>query len=249
MSRLPDALWVNVSPSLRGFDRPLLQFLCQKFVILEWQYHQTVDEPISIEVAINLLHTYLKGWERPLHLLGHGSGGLLSFLYACRYPEDVQSITLLSVGPNLAIDWQAHYYALLRLLPCSRECLLTQMVNILMGHQCPSVAKQFKRLLDKDLANSLSPHTLYSQTNITPRQVSVPLLLCSGREDVIVNIDWQEGWRPWLKQSDRLWQCPNGRYFFHYFFPELVGDTIMNFWGSPDSEVNSPSDPEIAHFK
>jgi|GEM_PF-2838428 len=66
--------------------------------------------PTSLDAALVLLHDYLKEGDRPLHLLGHSTGGLLGLLYAHRYPERVRSLTLLSVGVHPAIDWQAHYY-------------------------------------------------------------------------------------------------------------------------------------------
>jgi pimeloyl-ACP methyl ester carboxylesterase len=139
MSRSPDALWVNVSPALRRFDRPLLNVLSRQVAIAEWQYYQTADEPTSLEVALVLLHDYVQKCVseaseqefQPLHLLGHGTGGLLAWLYARRYPERVRSLTLLSVGAYPAVDWQAHYYAQLQFLPCCREALLTQMVYTL----------------------------------------------------------------------------------------------------------------------
>ena len=192
------------------------------------------------------MHDYLKSWERPLHLLGHGTGGLLSLLYARRHPERVRSLTLLSVGAYPTVDWQAHYYALLRLLPCSRECLLMQMVYLLMGHQSPSVAKQFKKVLDRDLSNSLSPHNLYQGVSLNPGGVSVPMLVCAGQDDLVIDPNLLQGWSTYLKPGDRLWQCPSGRYFFHYFQPELVRETIVNFWHSGEISPQSSSQAELA---
>ncbi len=44
MSNSLDVLWLNASPSLKGFDRPLLQYLCGHVKIAQWEYCQTQDE-------------------------------------------------------------------------------------------------------------------------------------------------------------------------------------------------------------
>ncbi|MBD2545128.1 MULTISPECIES: alpha/beta fold hydrolase [Planktothricoides] len=128
MSLSPDALWINVSPALEKFNRPLLKQLSAQTAIAKWEYSQTPDEPTSLEIAVDLLHDYLKDRQQPIHLLGHSTSGLLGLMYARRYPEkvrsrsvaDATSLTLLSVGVHPAVDWQAHYYAQLQVLPCSR---------------------------------------------------------------------------------------------------------------------------------
>jgi pimeloyl-ACP methyl ester carboxylesterase len=243
MSTLPDVLWLNASPSLQGFDRPLLKFLSRHTSIAHWQYCQTQDEPTCLEVALELLHEYAR--DRPLHLLGHSTSGLLGLLYARRYPAQVKSLTLLSVGIHPAIDWQSHYYVLLKLLPCSRQTILTQMVYNLFGYQSKPIRQNLVRTLERDLTNSLSPHSLFQQASIAPASVSVPLFVTGSQDDMVVDPQQIEGWRRWgvgadfqisrsldhnSVQPNRLWQCPSGRHFFHYFHPALVGEQILNFW-------------------
>lgn len=230
MSLLADAVWLNVSPALQKFDRPLLTQLCKNLSIAQWTYSQTPDEPMSLEVALGLLHDYLKAYDRPVHLLGHSTSGLLGLLYARRYPEKVQSLALLAVGAYPAIDWQAHYYAQLQLLPCARTTLLTQMVYNLFGHQSRPIAAQLQQILEKDLMSSLSPHTLYQQASVLSGGVSVPLLICGSQDDMVIDSNLLQGWQPWLKAGDRLWECPQGRYFFHYFQPQLTSEQITSFW-------------------
>ncbi|MEC4893297.1 MAG: alpha/beta hydrolase [Oscillatoria sp. PMC 1051.18] len=232
MTKLPDALWINVSSTLEKFDRPLLKDLSRETIIGQWEYHQSQDEPTSLEVALVLLHDYLKVRQSPIHLLGHGTGGLLAMLYTRRYPERVKSLTLLSVGVYPAVDWQAHYYAHLQLLPCSREIILTQMVRNLFGYQAPSVSQMLVETLKRDLAFSLSPHNLFRRVNIAPSKVSVPLLVCGSKDDVVIDRQQFDEWQHWLGEKSRLWQCPSGRYFFHYFYPELVSEQIIDFWHS-----------------
>lgn len=229
-----DALWLNVSPALQGFDRPLLKYLSQHSAIALWQYSQTWDEPNSLEVALELLHDHLKDCSRPIHLLGHSTAGLLGLLYAQRYPEYVQSLTLLAVGVHPAVDWQMHYYAQRRLLPCDQQTILQQMVYGLLGCPPKDTAETVVRLLEQDLYQSLSPHHLLRSVNLSPIPVTVPLLVCGSVDDIVIDPNqlraWQEHFNPAIS---RLWVCPGGRYFFHYFYPQQVSEQIVGFWNSP----------------
>ena len=231
MPQFLDALWVNVSPSFGQFAQPLLNQLSQQVAIAEWQYCQTLDEPNSLEAALVLLGNYLKLSDHPIHLLGHGTGGLISLLYTARYPERVRSLTLLSVGSSPAIDWQTDYYRQLSLVSRRREILLTQMVYRLFGYQCLAMTQKYRQALDEDLLLSLSPHNLYhQQLYFLPERFSVPLLICTGEEDGVIDQNLWQGWKSVLKDGDRLWQCPKGRYFFHYAYPKRVNHQIQDFW-------------------
>jgi pimeloyl-ACP methyl ester carboxylesterase len=240
-----DALWLNVSPALQGFDRPLLKQLSQHTAIALWEYQLTADEPIALETALLLLNEFLEVQPQPVHLIGHATSGLLGLLYARLYPDHVRSLTLLSVGVYPGVDWQAHFYAQLKRLPCSRKTLLKQMVYNLFGYQSRPITDNLIRMLDRDLQTSLSPHTLYQQMSFIPGGVPVPLLVCGSQDDVIIDAHLLQGWQPWLKSAepsvmgDQLWQCDEGRYFFHYFYPTDVSQQITRFW-STQSPCYSP---------
>jgi pimeloyl-ACP methyl ester carboxylesterase len=229
---MPDVLWLSVSPNLRGFDQPLLKLLSQRAIVAEWQYRQTPDEPCSLQVALELLQNYLSTLSHPVHLIGHGTGGLLSLLYAHQYPQKIRSLSLLSVGIHPAIDWQAHYYTQRQLMPCSREILLAQMVHTLFGKQSRVMTEALAKVLDQALATSLSPHSLWQRVSIPPLQAPVPLLVCGGANDAIAGFNQFTEWWSRLKAGDRLWQCPNGYYFFHYFQPKPVSQQLLDFWQS-----------------
>lgn len=246
MTRTVDALWLNVSPALQGFDRPLLKSLAQHTQIGHWGYTQTLDEPTSLEVALVLLHDYLKHYDRPIHLLGHSTGGLLGLLYARQHPERVRSLTLLSVGVNPAVDWQAQYYTQRRLLPCSQQTLLRQMVYGLLGCPAKDTTQALTKVLAQDLYESLSPHSLARSLNLSPIAIEVPLLVCGSIDDTIISPTQLRGWQEQFHHSaSRLWVCPGGRYFFHYFYAQQVSEQIMQFWNSALSLQTRQSDDQL----
>lgn len=231
MAHMIDALWLNVSSPLQGFNRPLLKHLSSHTTIAQWEYSQTLDEPVSLETALVLLHDYLKHHNRPIHLLGHSTGGLLGLLYARQHPERVRSLTLLSVGVNPAIDWQAQYYTQRRLLPCDQKTLLRQMVYGLLGCPPRDITETLIKLLEQDLYLSLSPHSLVRSMNLLPVLVDVPLLVCGSVDDMVITPGQLQEWQQHFHHpASRLWVCPGGRYFFHYFYPQEVSEQIMQFW-------------------
>ncbi|NJO79815.1 MAG: alpha/beta hydrolase [Cyanobacteria bacterium RM1_2_2] len=231
-------LWLNTSPSLQRFDQPLLRFLSQNITTSQWEYHQTQDEPCCFNTALTLLHDYLQNCDNPVHLAGHGTGGLLGLLYARQYPKSIQSLSLLSVGVHPAVDWQAHYYVHRQLLSCSRDAILTQMVTHLFGQQKQFAAVKLRRLLKQDLDHSLSPHTLFRRVSIPSGNVAVPLMVCGGEDDIVIDPNHLHGWRDHFKLHDRLWVCPDGGYFFHCFEPEAVGRQLLEFWDSVSISSN-----------
>jgi pimeloyl-ACP methyl ester carboxylesterase len=242
----PDALWLSVSPSFRRLEQQLLVHLNGDRTVAHWGYCQTPDEPSSLDVAITLLHDYVKSCDRPLHLIGHSTGGLVGLLYARQFPKRVKSLTLLGVGVNPAVDWKAHYYTQLELLPCSRTRVLTQMVYSLFGWQCKHRVEGLINLLERDLAESLSLHSLLKRFSLFPGSVPVPLLVCGGQEDTIIDPVQLQGWQPWMKGNDRLWLCPNGRHFFYATHPQDSSEVIGDFWQEVDINAMVPPLPKSA---
>lgn len=232
----PDALWLSVNPSFRRFEQPLLVHLDKGHHVSHWGYFQTPDEPSLLDVVTALLHDYVKGCDRPLHLIGHSTGGLVGLLYARKFPERVKSLTLLGVGVNPAIDWKAHYYTQLDLLPCSRDRVLTQTVHSLFGRQCTHCVKGLRELLEQDLLNSLLIHSPHRRFSLFPGGVSVPLMVCGGAIDSVVDPLQIQDWQPWLKESDRVWLCPGGRHFFHATHPSATATEVLDFWHVADAK-------------
>ncbi|MGK7915632.1 MAG: alpha/beta hydrolase [Prochloraceae cyanobacterium] len=231
-SNSPDVLWLNTSSSLQSFDQPLIRYLSKQVLIGQWEYSQNQDEPSSLDAALVLLHDYLKSCPHPVNLIGHSTGGLLGLLYSRRHPERVKSLTLLGVGINPAVDWHAHYYALRQLLPIDRETILTQMVYNLFGHQNRQNTRKLVKVLEKDLDYSPSPHSLFRRRSSPPGGVTIPLMVCGSKNDLIVDPNSLGGWRQWFKEGDRLWECSQGHHFFHYFHFHEVGRQVIKFWNS-----------------
>ncbi|MBR8836545.1 MAG: alpha/beta hydrolase [Stigonema ocellatum SAG 48.90 = DSM 106950] len=227
---MPDVLWVNTSPSLLRFAQPLLCHLSHQVTVRVWEYSQSQDEASSLDSAVLLLHDYLQSCDKAVHLIGHSTGGLLGLLYTRQYPEKVKSLTLLAVGADAAVDWRSHYYTHLPFL--SRQKILTAMVYNLFGYQKDVTVKRLEKLLQRDLDCSLSPHSPFKRLSVPTCPVPVPLMVCGSTNDIIVEPDALQEWRPYLMEGDRLWECQKGRHFFHFFEPTLVGDEILNFWAS-----------------
>ena len=151
-------------------------------------------------------------------------------MYARKYPHKVRSLTLLGVGYYPAIDWQAYYYEMRKLLPCSQDIVLGKMVQKLFGYQNNYNTKGLIKILKQDLNTSPSPHSLYREASISPGGVSMPLMVCASSNDDIIDKRAFYGWLNYLKRVDLLWECPQGHHFFHYFFPEQVSRKVLEFW-------------------
>ncbi len=93
MSRLPDAVWINVNPSFRRFDRPVLDFLAREIAIADWQYCQSLDEPASLDIALVLIQDYhTRKSSAALHLSGiqkRFSDGISDWARKWALPQDL----------------------------------------------------------------------------------------------------------------------------------------------------------------
>ena len=211
-------------------------------------YQQSVDKPCCIETALAALRNHIQQQARPVHLLGHGLSGALGLLYARLFPQHIRSLTLLSVGTNPAVGWHAHYYALRKFLPCSREMILVQMANMLLGYPEVAKATSLATLLERVLDTELAPHSLANHSGFSPGGIEPPLLVCHGDHDAIVDPNACRQWQQWFKPGDRLWACPQGRHFFHYEHPECCSQVILDFWRqSSSSELPDPSNLKPQH--
>jgi pimeloyl-ACP methyl ester carboxylesterase len=223
-------LWLNVSPSFRRFDQPILRRLSQDVPISYWEYFQEKDEASSIQNAVMRLHDYLESIDQPVHLVGHGMSGVIALTYARQFPARVRSLSLLAVAAQPGVTWQTHYYVQRQLLPCSQEQLLAQIAYALFGRTLPHTPIAMVQALMRDLERSPSPHSLY-QINVLPEGgVNMPLMIGSSQTDFVLTPPLMERWTHFFKPGDTFWQCPEGHHFFHYSQTELVAGQLLKFW-------------------
>ena len=72
-------------------------------------------------MAVELLHDFLTGRDRQLHLISHSTSRLVGLMYGRRYPHKVSSLGLLAIGWPYAINLQAHYYTYISAFYVSRK--------------------------------------------------------------------------------------------------------------------------------
>jgi alpha-beta hydrolase superfamily lysophospholipase len=256
---MANLLWLSTSPSLKWLDTPLLAQLAKGHILHLWEYEQSLDEAVSLDEAIHLLHDYFiqrlkhlgsqmslcsprssatldqrdqhsHGSQERLHLIAHGISGVLGLLFARQYPEFVESLTLLAVGVHPAITWHAHYYTQRNLFEWSQQQTLLHMAYQLFRTTMPCSPHMLAEVLEIDLTRSPCPHSLLKMTAIAQGGIEVPLLVCGGQLDTIVDIDSIYDWHDWMKPMDAVWICPEGRHFFHYQFPEQTCGVLQSFW-------------------
>lgn len=235
-STSPQVVSICTSQALRRFDLPLLRSLSKQYAIAQWEYCQDPDEPVDVNLAIASLHEYLQCCQGAVHLVGHGIAGLIGWLYTRQYPDHVRSLTLLSVGINLTTSWHSHYYKQRQLMSCSRETMLMRTAFYLFGYRDLEMLHWLADLLKQDLDSSLIPHSFSpAASHIMPTAIPVPILVCGAMDDYVIgnggNNSYQK-WRSYLKDSDRLWLCEQGKHFFHYTQWQAVNKQIRCFWQS-----------------
>ena len=230
MSISCDAVWVSASPSLRCLSNPLINKLARYTNIFGWEYIQSIDEPAYMDTAVELLHSYLKTKNFPVHLIGHGIGGTIALMFTRQYPQYVKSLTLLSVAAQPAKTWHVNYYQQRQIYTLSKaEALLSTLHNVFRDKfpcRVPNLIDNFYR----DLENLPLTHSLLQLEKLPLGGVSVPFMVCGGQIDMILGYPDLHEWKKCLKPEDILWKCPQGGHFFHYFYPAIVSQQISHFW-------------------
>jgi pimeloyl-ACP methyl ester carboxylesterase len=230
-------LWVSASPSLKYFHRRLLNSLSKVVELEFWEYYQTLDEGSSIDSGINLLHEYLANSNTAVHLIGHGIGGTIALGYARMYPDRVASLTLLGVAVQPAIDWHSYYYAQLRSLPFSRECILKSIASNLFPHTCSSHIPDLVDRLERDLVEAPSNHSLFRLDILAEGGIKMPLMICGSQDDPVISSPALYAWTSYFKSIDTIWRSSTGGHFFHHFHSELVSYQVQQFWQKLEPEL------------
>lgn len=141
-----EQLLEKASPSLQCFNQPLIEYLSQTVTVLQYSFYQNQDEASCLDTAVLALYDYIQSLNRAFHLISHGTAGLIGLLYTCRYPETVQSLTLLAVGVDAAVNWRGTYYE--HRAYKSRDSILNAMVYNLFGYQDKCTVKMLERIFE-----------------------------------------------------------------------------------------------------
>ncbi|MHC5761746.1 alpha/beta fold hydrolase [Nostoc sp.] len=230
MSDDTDVVWISSSHVLQRFDLPLLQYISQYMNVAQWEYHHHKDEGSSIDEAVDLMYEFLAQYSHPIHLAGHGAGGAIALTFARRYPQKVRSLVLLAVASQPANTWHIYYYLQRKLFTMSREQVLTSCVRHLFGEQPHNTSKMLMAVLCRDLEQSPLSHSLFKLIELPKGGVSMPLMVCGSKNDPIVDSPALKGWLKELKPKDHLWEYPKGYHFFHYFYPQQIGEKMLSLW-------------------
>jgi len=151
-------------------------------------------------------------------------------MYGRRYPHKVSSLGLLAIGWPYAINLHAHYYTYLSAFFWSRKQVLNQIVGNMLEWQNPTINKRFIPYFEDDLAYYPYPHSLFRMSNSREEGEEVPLLICSRKTDFVVSlIVMRPGLNFSKKEGSRLGEFQDHRHFFQHFYPEQVGEKILNF--------------------
>ncbi len=224
-------LWISTSSSLQCFHRRILGVLDQEFPLKYWEYSQTPDEPGSLAIALGLLHDFIKTSDQPLHIIGHGLGGVLALNYARCYPGRVASVVLISVAAQPAITWQTYYYQQLSKIHCRRDVVLQLVAGWISGISCPRYIQHLADRLDRDLLEAPSDTSLLKKDAVFCQgSILQPLLVCGAIDDPVLMGNIFSEWQHYLKPGDQFWHQPTGGHFFHHQYAEAVGQKVRDFW-------------------
>lgn len=228
---IPTLFWVDLQPSLYCLNSRLAQRLSHSFTVRRWSFCHDPDETCSIDTLHNLLRETLSAEDQPSHLIGHGISGTIACLFAHRYPELVQSLTLLAVDTKIANHWSSHYFQMRRQLPCSRSNILAHLSSLLISSEHLRAKALFPRLLEKCLDQdfvdgSLLDHQCLSGSLQVP---SMPMLVLNAANDIVVDSGSQGRWERLLKPGDRYVEVEQGRHFFPANKFISAADSIAKF--------------------
>ena len=227
----PTLFWVDLQPSLYCLNSRLAQQLSHSFTVRRWSFCHDPDEACSIDTLHNFLRETLLAEDQPSHLIGHGISGTVACLFAHRYPELVQSLTLLAVDTKIANHWSSHYFQMRRQLPCSRSNVLAHLSSLLISSQHLRAKELFPRLLEKCLDQDFVDGSLLNHQRMTGSlQVpSMPLLVLNAANDIVVDSGSHARWARLLKPGDRYVEVVQGRHFFPVDKFMSAADSIAKF--------------------
>ena len=210
-------LWIDLQPSLYCLFKRTAQSLGQHFEVKRWSFEHDLDESCDVEVVHNLMRHTIENSSNPVHLVGHGISGTIAYLFAQKYPNNISSVSVLSVDTHSTNQWTSHYQSMRSQLPCSRFHILSHLSRLLVDRQTEQVGHIMTRLLAKCLDNDFVYGSIFkSQTITNLNKAEVPILVINGEKDFVVDEQSHDRWRHYLKPGDCYQKVANGRHFFPF---------------------------------
>ena len=212
-----EILWIDLQPSLYCLFKRTAQTLGQNFKVKRWAFEHDLDESCDAEVVHSLLKQTIENYSTPVHLVGHGISGTIAYLYAQKYPENISSVSVLSVDTHSTNQWTSHYQSIRSQLPCSRYHILSHLSRLLVDRQTEQVGQIMTRLLAKCLDNDFVYGSIFKSEKITNlNKAEVPILVINGEKDFVADEQSHDRWRQYLKPGDCYQKVANGRHFFPF---------------------------------
>ena len=226
----PEIIWLDVQPSLYGFNCRLVRRLTACRKVKRWSFQHDPDEACTIETIHNLLRASIVSSKPRPHVIAHGISGTIACLFAQEYPELFSSLTLLSVDTNNANHWTSHYHVMRGQLPCSRDNILTHLASKLFDIDDQRIIATISKLLAKCLDSDFVISSLFSNGLRGHLQApKVPTLIINGDQDFVVDKASKIRWNSKLKLGDHYELVDAGRHFFHFHKPESTAKKINTF--------------------
>ena len=139
-------LWIDLQPSLYCLFKRTAQALGQNFEVKRWSFEHDLDESCDVEVVHSLMRHTIENSSHPVHLVGHGISGTIAYLFAEKYPNNISSVSVLSVDTHSTNQWSSHYQSMRSQLPCSRFHILSHLSRLLVNSKNEQVGNIMSRL-------------------------------------------------------------------------------------------------------
>ena len=227
----PQIVWLDLQPSLAGFNCRLAKKLSQSRIVKRWSFHHDPDEACTIETVQDYLCESISHSEfnRP-HVIAHGTSGTIACMLACEQPKLFRSLTLLSVDSNTANHWTSHYHTIRQQLPCSREQILVHLSSLLFDIKgsklCHATTKILEKCLDFDFVlSSILSNTSKGYLQKPP----IPTMVINGNYDFVVDQNAHSRWKQILQPGDCYHNIDQGRHFFHFHNSDDIAKKINAF--------------------
>ena len=223
-------LWIDLQPSLYCLFKRTTQSLSQNFEVKRWSFEHDLDESCDVDTVHGLLRQTIDNSSRPVHLVGHGISGTIAYLYAQKYPNNISSVSALSVDTHSTNQWTSHYQSMRSQLPCSRFHILSHLSSLLVNGNSEQIRSVVTRLLARCLDNDFVYGSIVkSQIIENINKANVPILVINGEKDFVIDEQSCDRWRHYLKPGDCYQKIANGRHFFPFTEWSQTSNMIESF--------------------